>query len=154
MSFFQMAVESYPEDKRKVEYAENYLRLLFELGKTAEAKKALGRFKKESWLGPEKEIDWFMRLGDEYRAHKNFIQAIEIYQSVLTDTQPVNPSVFQSVHLHLGDALLKTGDEKTAFLHLEKAIAGNDTTIQGLARERLEQARIDKSLAELEPLLQ
>jgi tetratricopeptide (TPR) repeat protein len=154
IAFFQMAVESYPEDNRKAEYAENYLRLLFELEKTAEAKKVLGRFKKESWLNPEKEIDWFIRLGDAYRMHKNFSQAIEIYQSILTAKEPGKPSALQSVHLHLGDALLKSGDEKAAFLQLEKAIAGNDATIQGLARERLEQARIDKSLAELEPVLQ
>lgn len=154
MIFFQMAVESSPEENRKAEYAENYLRLLFELEKTAEAKKALDRFKKESWLGAEKEIDWLIRLGDAYRAHEKFIQAIETYQSVLTDKQPANQSVLQSVYLHLGDALLKIGDEKAAFLHLGKAIAGNDATIQGLARERLEQARIDKSLAELEPVLQ
>lgn len=154
MTFFQMAVESYPEDNRKTEYAENYLRYLFDLEKIAEAEKALGFFKKESWLGSEKEIDWLIRLGDVYRAHEKFIQAIETYQLVLVDKPPANPSVLQAVHLHLGDALLKIGDEKAAFPHLEKAIAGNDSTIQGLARERLEQARIDKSLAELEPVLQ
>ncbi|NOR10773.1 MAG: hypothetical protein GQ541_04725, partial [Desulfovibrionaceae bacterium] len=101
-----------------------------------------------------KEIDWFIRLGDEYRAHEKFIQAIEAYQSVLADKPPASPAVLQAVHLHLGDALLKIGDEKAAVSHLEMAIAGNDITIQGLARERLEQARIDKSLVELAPVLQ
>ncbi len=154
LAFFQMAVESYPADGRKAEYAENYLRLLFDLEKIAEAEKALGRFAKERWLGSEKEIDWFIRLGDAYRAHEKFIQAIEAYRSVLADKPPARPAVLQAVHLHLGDALLKIGDEKAAFSHLEMAIAGNDITIQGLARERLEQARIDKSLVELAPVLQ
>jgi tetratricopeptide (TPR) repeat protein len=154
LAFFQMAVESYPADGKKAEYAENYLRLLFDQEKIAEAEKALGRFAKERWLGSEKEIDWFIRLGDAYRAQEKFIQAIEAYQSVLADKPPANPSVLQAVHLYLGDALLKIGDEKAAFSHLEMAIAGNDSTIQGLARERLEQARIDKSLVELAPVLQ
>jgi tetratricopeptide (TPR) repeat protein len=154
MTFFQMAVESYPEDNRKAEYAENYLRLLFELEKTAEAKMALDRFKTESWLGSEKVIDWLIHLGDAYRDHEKFIQAIEVYQSVLADKQPANSSVLQSVYFHLGDALLMVGEEKDAFFYLEKAITGNDVIIQGLARERLGQARIDKSLAELEPVLQ
>lgn len=151
--FYQMAVESHPEDRRKGEYADNYLRLMFDRQKIAEVETALDRFKKEAWLNQQREIFWFVRLGDAYRALENFTQAKVVYQKVLDNPGAAKFPALQSVYLYLGDALLKTGQEKEAVAYLEKAINGNDVTIQGIARERLAQVKIDKSLADLEPVL-
>lgn len=153
LEFYQMAVESHPEEQRRAEYAENYLRLLFDRQKIADAENALDRFGKETWLKQDREIFWYIHLGDTYRNLNNFIQAKAAYSKVLENPLVAELPVLQSVHLYMGDALLKTGEEKEAAVYLEKAINGRDATIQGLARERLEQAKIDKSLAELEPVL-
>ncbi len=151
LEFYERAVsESFCYKEKRAEFAERYLRLLKKQGELKKFSEELERFRKGKWLENERLQYWYVCLGDYYRKLDKPTKAGEAYRVALADSMPGDNKMIQKASLYYGDVQLALGNvEEAVDLH-KKALSGPDQILTRIARQRLEEDEMTRSMSEVE----
>jgi len=134
------------------EYAQAHLRLLLAQGQEERAAEALEQYRRTGWLADAALQGWYGRLGLQWRQRQQYESAAAAFRAAVAEGMPQEGETVQSIHLFLGDVLLKLGDREAGRRQLEAAGAGPDKTKQEFARRLLQEEAIDQTLAAMPSL--
>ena len=154
LGFYKMAVEASSEIDNRAASAVPYLRLLFEVGDMSKVSPLLAMFQKEDWLEPNILQYWYGRLGQYQEAQGRLRDATQTYKRALADGMPEKSVEAQPIHLYLANLLVADGLLQEALEYYRKAMAGQNGAIKRLAESKMMAAKIQTSLAGVEPMLQ
>lgn len=154
LEFYKMAVETGAETENRASAASHYLRLLFEVGDVSKVSGLLAMFQEKDWLEPNKLQYWYGKLGKYQEDRGRLRLAKQTYKRALSDGMPEKSMEAQPIHLYLADLLVADGLQNEAMDYYRKAVAGQNDAIKRLAQAKMDQAKIQATVAEVEPMLQ
>jgi len=152
LQFYRKAFKIKTLVSRTSQYANDYLRLLLELKKLAEMDRVLTSIEStDDGLENEDRQRWFVLLAQKWQDSGDKNAAGQAYQKALADGMPQTTQEAQKAWLELGD-LQARGEQQPDIgeEYYRKALEGPDPILKALAKERLKQIGIERSLSNLD----
>ena len=155
LNFYEQALANpVAPPANKAEYAQAHLRQMMAAGQEERAADILEKYRQEGWLAGEALQGWYVRLGLLWRQQHQYEPAAAAFRAGLGEGMPQDGEMAQSVHLFLGDVLLKLGEREAGRKQLEAVSGGPDKIKQGFALRLLQEEAIDQTLVDVAPLFQ
>ena len=153
INFLQMALEGKDEPEQRTIYAEDLLELLISHD-LDRLQRLLASLKQQGWFPAEKIQHWYNRLGQAHLLQEQEKEAIQAFQQALAVDLPEDSPAAQTSHLLLGDLFSKQQRYSEALAHFNKASNGPTEETSQHAKLRLEQARLNSAMDQVQGILQ
>ncbi|MBU0673569.1 MAG: tetratricopeptide repeat protein [Proteobacteria bacterium] len=151
--FYKFAIEKGGPPASLADALVNRIRLLLAQDRLDESVDLLTQADEKQWLLPESFQEIYAHLGKVAIRLENNEMARWAMESALSEGGDSGEQI-QEIHLLLGDVYVKLGLVELGLKQYEMARNGDDSRLSTLARERIMQAGIEKSLVNVSGILE
>ncbi|MBU0479824.1 MAG: hypothetical protein KKG47_01860 [Proteobacteria bacterium] len=150
---FARAMKVPETGERRSVYAAALVRVLHAQKKLEEMAVVLAEAADKKWLAGEELQTLYGLLGDTRLERGEGGLALKAYRAAIEDGLPTEGERVQTIHLRLGDILASWGITDKSRKHYQFASKGSNERWSQVALERLQQDKIDQSVAGLRGVL-